>query len=200
MRDRDSISENKDYNTPPNYLRAVREYLGSRIALDPCSNAYSMVAAETEWRLPDTDGLQQDWSPFPSIFVNPPYGTDAVRGTSIRDWCVKCVRTHAKNPNAQIFLLIPVATNTRHWKDSVFPFASHICFLYDTRVRFWEHGRENAKGSPMPCCIVHYGGDCEGRSFMEHFKTLGVCLRIAGNVSMRNNPAEQAEKQGEFDF
>ena len=200
MRDRDSISENKDYNTPPRILDAVRSFLGTRISLDPCSNEHSMVDAETEWRLPEQDGLQPDWSSYPSVFVNPPFGTDAVRGTSIRDWCVKCVRAHLKNPAAHVFLLIPVATNTRHWKESVFPFASHICFLYDTRVRFWEKGRENAKGSPMPCCVAHYGGRCGGRSFMDEFRRLGVCVRMwrEGTVTMENDPRRLPNTQLEL--
>lgn len=177
MRDRDSISINKEYNTPPRIISTVKTFFGGRIDLDPCSNDYSMVNADNEFKLP-TDGLIQDWTIYRSIFVNPPYGRDVERGTSIRDWCRKCRETYIANPECHILLLIPVATNTRHWKDYIFPSASHICFLYDTRVKFWENGRENKKGSPMPCCIVHYGKRFEGRSFMDYFKELGFCIRL----------------------
>ena len=52
--DRSSISSNKDYNTPPKYIEVVRDFIGGRISLDPCSNKFSMVDAETEWILPET--------------------------------------------------------------------------------------------------------------------------------------------------
>ena len=176
--DRSSVSSNKDYNTPPKYLEVVREFIGGRISLDPCSNESSMVDADTEWYLPDHDGLRNEWKDFGSIFVNPPYGKDSERGTSIRDWCRKCAETSEANHSSHIFLLIPVATNTRHWKESIFPWAQDICFLSDTRVKFWENGMENDKGSPMACCIVHYGGKCNGRSFRDYFTKLGFCIRL----------------------
>lgn len=176
--DRSSISSNKDYNTPPKYIEVVRDFIGGRISLDPCSNKFSMVDAETEWILPENDGLQKDWKCFNSIFVNPPYGKDRERGTSIRDWCKKCAETSFMNCAAHIFLLIPVATNTRHWKDSIFPWAQDICFLSDTRVKFWENGEVNKKGSPMPCCIVHYGGKSRGVSFSQKFCKIGNCVHL----------------------
>lgn len=176
--DRSSISSNKDYNTPPKYIEVVRDFIGGRISLDPCSNNSSMVDAETEWTLPENDGLKKDWRGFKSIFVNPPYGKDSERCTSIRDWCRKCAETSEMEYAAHIFLLIPVATNTRHWKESIFPMAQDICFLSDTRVKFWEKGKENKKGSQMPCCIIHYGGKCNDKSFSEKFTKLGFCVHL----------------------
>ena len=44
--------------------------------------------------LPEKDGLEQDWNDYRRIYVNPPYGADRERGTSIKNWLAKCARTH----------------------------------------------------------------------------------------------------------
>lgn len=51
----------------------MRAALGGRIALDPCSNSESVVAAEAEFLLPEHDGLEEEWS-AESNYVNPPFG------------------------------------------------------------------------------------------------------------------------------
>ena len=183
MSGRNSISKNKDYNTPPHILKAVREFFGGNIELDPCSNQFSMVGARVEWMLPTTDGLVQDWTPFRSIFVNPPYGKDRARGTSIYNWCSKAAETHDANSGCHVLMLIPVATNTRHWKEIVFRKATHICFLSDTRLKFWENGKENKNGAPMACAIVHFGKrgvlkNGVGVSFEDAFSQLGFNINL----------------------
>lgn len=55
---------------------------------------------------------------------------------------------------AQVIALIPVATNTRHWKESVFTRARAVCFLADTRLRFLEAGQDLGKGAPMACAMA----------------------------------------------
>ena len=32
-----------------------------------------------------------------------------------------------------------------------------ICFLYDTRLRFLEEGKDVGKGAPMACAMVYWG-------------------------------------------
>ena len=73
----------QEWGTPEKYVRAVRDFFGGHIALDPCSNEYSIVRAKTEYRLPRHDGLRETWD-FPTVYVNPPYGIDKERGTSIK--------------------------------------------------------------------------------------------------------------------
>lgn len=75
--------------TPPKYVDAVKEFFGGSIALDPCSNRHSIVNAQVEYSLPETDGLAASWD-YPTVFVNPPYGRDRERCTTIRDWLRKC--------------------------------------------------------------------------------------------------------------
>lgn len=141
--------------TPLKYVSAIREFFSGSIALDPCSNCYSIVQATEEYALPEIDGLSASWD-FPTIFVNPPYGRDRERGTSIRDWLRKCAEAHSQH-DAEVLALVPVATNTRHWKDFVFGAAVAVAFLYDTRLRFLENGKDGGKGAPMSCAMVYWG-------------------------------------------
>ena len=151
----ESVSQH--WCTPPKYVNAIREFFGGEIALDPCSNRYSVVNAKVEYRLPHSDGLLKNWDAS-TVFVNPPYGRDRTRGTSIRDWLRKCHETRSKI-GAEVLALIPVATNTRHWKEFVFGAAEGVAFLYDTRLRFLENGKDTGKGAPMSCAMVYWGSD-----------------------------------------
>ena len=115
-------------------MEAVKRLWGGRIALDPCSNEWSIVNADTEFRLPEKDGLGEKWD-FKTIYVNPPYGTDREHGTTIKHWLYKCAHAF-KVHDAEVLALVPVATNTSHWKEYVWGRASAVCFLYNTRLRF----------------------------------------------------------------
>ncbi len=145
--------------TPSKYVDAIHQFFNGNLHLDPCSNQYSIVQAKTEYSLPTTNGLFSSWN-YPTIFVNPPYGKDKDRGTSIKDWLQKCYLAH-KNYHSEILALVPVATNTRHWKDYVFGIATAVSFLYDTRLKFLENGQDGGKGAPMSCAMVYWGGNYE---------------------------------------
>ena len=162
--------------TPPKYVNAIREFFGGSIALDPCSNEHSIVKATVEYRLPYHDGLAESWNAH-TIFVNPPYGRDKVRGTSIADWLRKCSEAKSKN-GSEVLALVPVASNTRHWKRYVFRAADGVAFLYDTRLRFLENGRNTGKGAPMSCAMVYWGED--------YNRFLGVFLKFGAVVYLRH--------------
>jgi hypothetical protein len=152
---RNIVSISQTWCTPPKYVRAVREVLGGVIALDPCSNPHSVVRAGVEYQLPEHDGLHSSWE-YPTIYVNPPYGADRQRGTTIKDWMRRCAQAHEKH-GSEVLALVPVATNTKHWKDYVFGVADAVCFLYDTRLRFLVDGKDEGKGAPMSCAMVYWG-------------------------------------------
>ncbi|MBN1393709.1 MAG: hypothetical protein JW959_01575 [Pirellulales bacterium] len=167
-----SISQ--EWGTPEKYVNAVREFFGGRIDLDPCSNEYSIVRAATEYMLPTHDGLRESWN-FPTIYVNPPYGIDKQRGTSIKHWLRKCAAAHG-DYGAEVLALVPVATNTGHWKKYVFGEASSICFLYDTRLRFLVNGVNGGKGAPMSCAMIYWGKNPE--RFDVVFSRFGAVVNI----------------------
>lgn len=163
-----------DWCTPKKYVDAITEFFDGNICLDPCSNEYSIVNAKIEYKLPEHDGLNEDWC-AETIFVNPPYGSDRERKTTIKDWLRKCCETYEQYIT-QIIALVPVATNTSHWKQYVFYHASAICFLYDTRLKFLENGREGGKGAPMACCLIYYGWNIE--KFKDMFEQYGYVVTL----------------------
>jgi hypothetical protein len=166
----------KHWGTPHKYVEAVRKVFGGVIHLDPCSNEWSIVKAKTEWSLPGNDGLRKAWT-FPTIYVNPPYGADRERGTRISDWLKKCAAAFHEQ-GAEVIALVPVAANTLHWKESVWARATSVCFLYDTRVKFLENGRDGGKGSPMANATVYWGTKPE--RFSEAFSPHGAVINLAG--------------------
>ena len=169
---RKSISEKKDWNTPPKYISTINEFFGE-IDLDPCSNEHSMVDAYMEYVFPLTDGLIEKWN-YKTIFVNPPYGRNKENKTSIYNWIEKGY--NANLGGSELLFLIPVATNTKHFKNIIFKFACGICFLNDTRLKFWSDGKEDKKGAPMSCCFVYFGKDYH--KFENIFSKHGKCFRI----------------------
>ena len=167
---RTNISKNKSWNTPPKYISLVTEFFGE-IELDPCSNENSLVNAKFNYVLP-TDGLKEIWN-FKTIFVNPPYGR--IDKTSIFDWVLKGLEAN-KLYGSEILYLIPVATNTKHFKDLIFKKACGVCFLNDTRLKFWCDGIEDKKGAPMACSMVYIGNNYD--KFEKTFSEAGKCFQI----------------------
>lgn len=149
---RKNNAEKKDWNTPPKYITPIKHFFGGRIDLDPCSNNWSNVNANVNFIYPEHNGLKDQWFGN-TVFVNPPYGRSD--GTSLYDWGQKAIDEY-KHPKEIIFL-IPVATNTKLFKDIIFKQFSAICFLSDTRLKFYNEGKEDKKGAPMACCLCYLG-------------------------------------------
>lgn len=126
--------------TPKKYVSLVHDFFNGPPSLDPCSNEWSLVEAKVEYKLPLNDGLEESWE-HPTIFVNPPYGKDRDRGTSIKDWVRRCSDAYLSY-GSEVLALVPVATNTSHWKNYVFKYAIAISFLGDTRLKFMIDGVE----------------------------------------------------------
>ena len=144
----------RDWGTPKFYVDAVAEALG-RIDLDPCSSRHSVVNAAVEYKLP-RDGLKESWD-YGSIYVNPPYGIAGGKYKScVGDWLARCADAHDRH-GSEVIALVPVATNTSHWKTNVFGRAAAVCFLYDTRLKFLVNGKQGGNGAPMSCAMVYWG-------------------------------------------
>ena len=168
------ISQSQEWGTPQKYVAAVKKVFGGRIDLDPCSNEHSIVSAEVEYHLPIQDGLKESWN-YPKIFVNPPYGIDQERGTSIKHWLYRCANAN-RSHDSEVLALVPVATNTGHWKNYVFGRATGVCFLYDTRLKFLVDGRDEGKGAPMSCAMVYWGRNHD--RFFEIFTRYGAVIDL----------------------
>lgn len=170
---RKNNSHKKDYNTPPKYIKPVTDFF-VKIYLDPCSNSYSLVNAQVNFIYPDKDGLKEEWN-YPTIFVNPPYGRNSENKTSIYNWIQKGLEANQKY-QSEIIYLIPVATNTKHFKDLIFKHFTSICFLADTRLKFYNQGKEDVKGAPMSCCLIYIGK--RNKEFNAIFSNYGKIFNI----------------------
>lgn len=170
-------TQSQHWGTPLKYINAVKKVLG-RIILDPCSNEFSLVNAEIEYRLPVHDGLTETWN-YPTIYVNPPYGIDKERGTTIKGWLAKCAHAY-EDYNSEVLALVPIAANTAHWKKYVFTKAKSICFLYDTRLKFLENGKDSGKGAPMACAMIYWGNN--PLKFYEVFIEYGAVVDISNLI------------------
>lgn len=183
----------QEWGTPEKYVNAVREFFGGHVDLDPCSNKYSIVRANTEYQLPRHDGLRERWN-FPTIYVNPPYGIDKAHGTSIKNWLCKCALAHQQF-KSEVLALVPVATNTGHWKHYVFGKAAAICFLYDTRLKFLVNGQDGGKGAPMSCAMIYWG--------KEFDRFFSIFAKFGAVVDLRNLKGKQFGKcsdNGQFNL
>ena len=169
---RKNVSSRTDWGTPRKYVDAVCSVFGSSPSLDPCSNEWSIVEADVEYSLPGMNGLEASWD-YPTIYVNPPYGSNKLNKTTIKDWLRRCHDAH-RNHKSEVLALIPVAANTKHWKEYVWGTATAVCFLYDTRLRFLIEGKDEGKGSPMACAMIYWGENL-GR-FAEVFSKFGAVV------------------------
>jgi len=177
-------TKSQDWGTPPKYVKAVKEVFGGVIHLDPCSSKYSIVNAEVEYMLPENDGLKDSWD-FPTIYVNPPYGLNKTNNTTIKHWLARCVMAH-REYGSEVIALVPVATNTAHWKKYVFGNATAICFLYDTRLKFLENGKNGGKGAPMACAMIYWGHKYD--KFYDVFIEHGAVVDIRNLIGEKIGP------------
>ena len=184
---RTTVGQSQHWGTPPKYVEAVRSFFGGGIDLDPCSNIYSLVKAKKEYSLPLHDGLNESWD-YPTIYVNPPYGSDMERRTRIAHWLRKCAEANRIH-RSEVLALVPVATNTGHWKEYVFGKATCICFLYDTRLRFLVNGRDEGKGAPMSCAMIYWGEN--PRQFIHTFSPFGAAVSIEALKSSQSAISSQ---------
>jgi len=141
--------------TPLKYLIPINQMFDDNIELDPCSNQWDIVKAKNKFIYPLQNGLMEKWN-FKTIYVNPPYGKDKIQKTSIKNWLYKCYMAN-KLFESEVLALVPVASNTSHWKESVWNKATGICFLYDTRLKFIQPDVQIDKGAPMACSIIYWG-------------------------------------------
>ena len=174
----------QEWGTPKKYVDAVRCAFDGCIDLDPCSNDTSIVQAKVEYRLPAHDGLKESWD-FPRIYVNPPYGTDRERGTGIKHWLFRCADANRKH-RSEVIALVPVATNTGHWKNYVWNRASGVSFLYDIRFKFRVDGRDEGKGAPMSCAMIYWGEN--------YARFFDVFIRFGAVVDLRALEGHQIGK------
>ena len=188
-------TSSQEWGTPRNYVDAINQFFGGQVDLDPCSNLFSIVKAAVAYQLPKNDGLRDSWN-FPTIYVNPPYGIDKVRGTSIKKWLRRCDLANSEH-GSEILALVPVATNTSHWKNHIFGRATAVCFLYDTRLKFLVNGQDGGKGAPMSCAMIYWGRSFD--RFARIFNSFGAVIDVRALKGKAMGPVVR-KKQAAFAF
>ncbi len=129
------------HNTPAEFLRVLRPM--GRIALDPASNAGSIVRSRFKWTEED-DSLPRSWrvSAPGYVYVNPPYGD------ALPIWIRKMIEQAQQG--VEILGLVPVRSDTA-WFDLAQ--ASADVGLWKGRITF----RGAAHPAPFASCVLYFG-------------------------------------------
>ncbi len=153
-----------DWCTPHEVVSALLEFTsGAPIALDPCTNANSIVQAQIEWYGParrGTNGLIMPWN-VPAeglIYFNPPFSDK-------RSWMWKA---HNESAYREIVGLLPADTDTE-WFHRFGTKADMRCF-WRRRMTF---GGDRSYPARFPCALF-YWGNLVGR-FQTVFGQYGWC-------------------------
>ena len=155
-----------DWCTPDVVLDRVRRV--GRIALDPCSNANSIVGANISCD-EQADGLAHDWRADEDavVYVNPPY-------SQLRKWVARCDHEWSMGHNACTIALVPARTDTRAWHE-----------VRPTAVCFWR-GRITFVGArapaPFPSALLCWALGEPLDRFCAAFADAGQVLRVRSTV------------------
>lgn len=155
-----------EWYTPPAYLDAAREVMGS-IDLDPATSEIAQRAVKAEhFFTAEDDGLAHAW--VGNVWMNPPYAAGLV------DKFAAKLCEHFGGSVDQAVVLVNNATDTA-WFQLLAKHASAICFPAG-RIRFIdEEGKPG--GAPLQGQAVLYFGD-RTDAFVQRFASFGFCARI----------------------
>lgn len=168
------VSHNSGLNewyTPPEYIDAAREVLGT-IDLDPATSslAQNIVKAKKIYTAKD-DGLSHIWEG--RVWLNPPYGSDLI-GQFVEKLCVAV--ESGEVPEA--IMLVNNATETT-WFQRASKSCSGICY-HAGRIKFIDEYGEPSR-SPLQGQAFLYFGD-EPDRFFAAFKNYGFCTRVYRDI------------------
>ena len=98
------LSSHDEWETPIDFFNKLDEEFHFR--LDPCCRADT---ARCEYFFTkEDDGLKQDWYPYGSVFMNPPYGR------AVPKWLQKA--HEESNRGCTVVALIGARVGTKWWK------------------------------------------------------------------------------------
>ncbi len=174
-------SDSQCWLTPRPVLDRILVLEPRGIALDPCGNVDSLMAAREQWLIElGQDGLARPWPDLGLIFVNPPF-EDAER------WAAKCAA--AAQLGSEIILLLPARTDTVAYQRYILPHCAALCF-WRGRMKFGA-GRAGSQqgqlfgGEPAPlnegentapfATLISYFGS-RPRKFSRAFEAAGNCV------------------------
>lgn len=170
---------NDHWGSPEYIIEAVRTFVGGQIALDPCSNAHSIVRAMIEWTGPPEgiDGLTNCWTKGGLVYVNPPY-SQALKGSGLKDnlyrWSKKMAEEAATG--SEIIALIKFDPSTQWFSENVWPTVSSICMLKKRVRHLPPPGCENMTPN-YPSALFYWGK--RSNEFYSKFSCLGYTINVS---------------------
>jgi phage N-6-adenine-methyltransferase len=159
-------SGDNEWYTPPEFVEAAREVMGS-ITLDPATSpeANEVVQAYGFFTAED-NGLEQDWTG--NIWMNPPYSSDL-----IGKFVEKLAAAVEEGSVQQAVVLVNNATETK-WFARLASVSSMLCFPTG-RIKFWHPRKESTPLQGQ--AIAYIGGERE--RFRKRFKPFGIVAEVA---------------------
>lgn len=140
-------SDKQDWETPQDFF----DNLNKEFDFELDAFASDKNAKCKHFFTEQDDALQQDWTEYKSIFINPPYTS------KVQDEVLKKINdTISSNWRGVIVLLIPARTDTKRWHDYIFNKADDIRFIKG-RLRFEIDGVPRGS-STFPSAVVVYDG------------------------------------------
>lgn len=141
-------SSKQNYQTPPEFLAAVKRYLGiQKFAYDLAAEPHT--AAAERYFTKETDGLAQSWTGHDFrgwLWLNPPYD-------DIPRWVKKAYEQSLRG--AKVAVLVPASVGANWWRDWVHEKAGVV--MLNGRIKFvgceW--------GYPKDLALLLYGVDPE---------------------------------------
>jgi hypothetical protein len=169
-RERMASSAFPHWCTPPDVCALLHAF--GNVALDPCSNAYSMVRAGVELRRGGLHAMA--WAerapklhtdPRAFAYVNSPYGAALPR------WTARIVLEH-RECGIEVVQLMPARIETR-WFRAARDGASSIGIVRG-RLRFWRRGKQRHPAF-FPSALLYYGSRV--REFERVFSSIADFYR-----------------------
>jgi hypothetical protein len=157
---RPNAGETNEWLTPPEWIKALGPF-----DLDPCSPINRPWPTASYHYTIQNNGLMLPWAGF--VFCNPPYGRETWK------WLQRL-----SDHNEGIALTF-ARTETKMFREWVFPFAQAILFVAG-RPHFYLPNGTRAKGnSGGPVVLIGYGNLAEER--IQRSGIDGYLVRLAEN-------------------
>lgn len=161
-------SGNNEWYTPPEYIKAAREVMGS-IDTDPASCEYANRTVQTrQYFTAEDDGLAQKWSG--NVWLNPPYSRDL-----IGRFAEVVTTKYAEGEINQAVVLVNNATETA-WFQRMMDKATAIC-LPKRRIRFVDPAGNPSRAPLQGQAFIYFGDRPE--VFARAFNRFGRVWRVA---------------------